>query len=57
MSGRQQQFSGTREVLDAHRFDPEPLQEYMLSHVEGFHGILNVRQFRGGQSNPTYLLE
>jgi len=51
MSARQEQFSGTREVLDAHRFDPEPLQEYMLSHVEGFHG------FRGGQSNPTYLLE
>ena len=57
MSARQQQFSGTREVLDAHRFDPEPLQEYMLSHVEGFHGPLSVRQFRGGQSNPTYLLE
>ncbi len=29
----------------------------MLSHVEGFHGPLSVRQFRGGQSNPTYLLE
>ncbi len=29
----------------------------MLSHVEGFHGPLTVRQFRGGQSNPTYLLE
>jgi aminoglycoside phosphotransferase (APT) family kinase protein len=29
----------------------------MTSHVEGFHGSLNVRQFRGGQSNPTYLLE
>jgi len=57
MSARQEQFSGTREVLDAHRFDPEPLQEYMLSHVEGFHGPLSVRQFRGGQSNPTYLLE
>jgi aminoglycoside phosphotransferase (APT) family kinase protein len=57
MSERQQQFSGTREVLEAHRFDPEPLQEYMLSHVEGFHGPLSVRQFRGGQSNPTYLLE
>ncbi len=57
MTSRQQQFSGTREVLDAHRFDPEPLQEYMLSHVEGFSGPLSVRQFRGGQSNPTYLLE
>ena len=29
----------------------------MQSHVEGFHGPLSVRQFKGGQSNPTYLLE
>jgi len=29
----------------------------MQSHVEGFHGELTVRQFKGGQSNPTYLLE
>jgi aminoglycoside phosphotransferase (APT) family kinase protein len=57
MSSRQEQFSGTREVLEAHQFGAGPLQEYMLSHVEGFHGPLTVRQFRGGQSNPTYLLE
>lgn len=57
MNSRQEQFSGTRDVLEAHQFDPDPLQEYMLSHVEGFHGPLSVRQFRGGQSNPTYLLE
>ena len=57
MSSRQEQFSGTRDILEAHQFDPQPLQEYMLSHVEGFHGPLTVRQFRGGQSNPTYLLE
>ncbi len=57
MSSRQEQFSGTRDILEAHLFDPEPLREYMLSHVEGFHAPLAVRQFRGGQSNPTYLLE
>jgi aminoglycoside phosphotransferase (APT) family kinase protein len=57
MADRQTQFSGTRDVLDAHRFDVEQLREYMLSHVEGFHGALTVRQFKGGQSNPTYLLE
>ncbi len=57
MSSRQEQFSGTRDVLEAHQFDPQPLQEYMSSHVEGFHGSLSVRQFRGGQSNPTYMLE
>ena len=57
MTERQEQFTGTREVLEMHRFDPVTLQEYMLSHVEGFHGPLTVRQFKGGQSNPTYLLE
>jgi len=57
MSSRQEQFSGTRDVLQAHQFDPQPLQEYLLSHVEGFQRPLTIRQFRGGQSNPTYLLE
>lgn len=57
MTARQEQFSGIREVLEAHRFDKRLLQDYMASHVEGFHGPLSVRQFRGGQSNPTYLLE
>ncbi len=56
MKSRQEQFSGTRDVLEAHQFDPESLQAFMLSHVEGFQGPLTVRQFRGGQSNPTYLL-
>jgi aminoglycoside phosphotransferase (APT) family kinase protein len=57
MGTRQEQFSGTRDVRDAHRFDFPRLEEYMLSHVEGFHGPLTVHQFKGGQSNPTYLLE
>jgi aminoglycoside phosphotransferase (APT) family kinase protein len=57
MTQRQKQFSGTREVLDVHRFDEQRLQTYMLSHVEGFHAPLTVSQFKGGQSNPTYLLE
>ena len=57
MTSRQENFSGTRAVLDAHRFDHEVLQQYMQSHVEGFQGPLEVSQFKGGQSNPTYLLE
>ena len=56
MKSRQEQFTGTRDVLEALKFDPEPLQAFMLSHVEGFQGPLTVSQFRGGQSNPTYLL-
>lgn len=57
MTSRQEQNSGTAEVREELRFDEQLLSEYMTSHVEGFHGSLNVRQFRGGQSNPTYLLE
>lgn len=57
MGTRQEQNSGTRDVADAHRFDSARLQEYMLSHVEGFQAPLSVSQFKGGQSNPTYLLE
>jgi aminoglycoside phosphotransferase (APT) family kinase protein len=57
MSTRQEQNSGTREVADAYRFDEQRLEEYMHSHVEGFQGPLDVCQFKGGQSNPTYLLE
>jgi aminoglycoside phosphotransferase (APT) family kinase protein len=44
-------------VLEAHRFDVGQLEEYMSSHVESFRGLLTVSQFKGGQSNPTYLLE
>ena len=43
-------------VLETHRFDEEPLRRYMERHVEGFAGTLTVRQFLGGQSNPTYHL-
>ena len=57
MRSRQDQNSGTTEVRESLRFDVGRLQDYMTSHVEGFHGPLQARQFRGGQSNPTYLLE
>jgi aminoglycoside phosphotransferase (APT) family kinase protein len=46
----------TAEVRDAHRFDVRALERYLRDHVEGFDGSLEVRQFRGGQSNPTYYL-
>lgn len=57
MSHRQEQNSGTGEVRDAHRFDVGMLEDYMGSHVESFRRPLRVSEFRGGQSNPTYLLE
>jgi aminoglycoside phosphotransferase (APT) family kinase protein len=56
MSGRAEQNTGTREVRDAHRFDEARLLDYLSSGIDGFRGPLAVRQFKGGQSNPTYLL-
>jgi len=57
LATRQDQNTGTREVRKAHQFDRKRLEEYMSSHIESFRGPLQVSQFRGGQSNPTYLLE
>jgi aminoglycoside phosphotransferase (APT) family kinase protein len=44
------------EVRDAHRFDETVLERYLEEHLEGYRGPLRVRQFEGGQSNPTFLL-
>ncbi|MEQ9519714.1 MAG: phosphotransferase [Parvibaculum sp.] len=46
----------TINVRDAHRFDTGRLEDFCLAHVDGFVGGLEVRQFSGGQSNPTFLL-
>jgi aminoglycoside phosphotransferase (APT) family kinase protein len=54
---RQVAFTGTREVAPPLRFDGARLEAYLAREVKGFAGPLAVRQFRGGQSNPTYLLE
>ena len=45
------------EVRSAHRFDEQALVAYMRSQVPDFEGPLEIRQFEGGQSNPTFLLE
>ena len=44
------------EVRKAHRFDEAVLDRYLAGHLEGYRGPLRVRQFEGGQSNPTFLL-
>ena len=49
--------SGTSEVAERLRFDEGALASWMSDHVDGFRGPLTVRQFKGGQSNPTYRLE
>jgi aminoglycoside phosphotransferase (APT) family kinase protein len=49
-------FQGTMPVAEGQRFDAAALERYLRAHVEGFEDPLAVEQFRGGQSNPTYLL-
>ena len=51
-----EKFGGTKPVEDRHKFDTAKLESYMHAHVEGFEGPLEVNQFKGGQSNPTYQL-
>jgi len=53
---RQEQFSGTKEVTEQHRIDEARLARWLEANVEGYEGPLTVRQFKGGQSNPTYQL-
>lgn len=52
----QDAFSGTREVDPRHRLDEAALDRWLADHVAGYAGPLTVRQFKGGQSNPTYEL-
>ena len=53
---REQLNTGTKPVADSHKFDEAGLLAWMQANVEGFEGPLEVRQFKGGQSNPTYQL-
>jgi hypothetical protein len=53
---REMTNSGTKEVAETHKFDESRLADWMKANVEGFQGPLEVRQFKGGQSNPTYQL-
>jgi aminoglycoside phosphotransferase (APT) family kinase protein len=53
----QERFSGTRPVAPQHAFDIDRLAAWMRAHVDDFRGELKVEQFKGGQSNPTFLLE
>lgn len=57
MTSRQQQFSGTKEVRESDQLDIDSLDEYLRANVDGYEGPLTLRQFKGGQSNPTYLLQ
>lgn len=44
-------------VAERLAFDQAALDRHLSAHLPGYRGPLTVRQFTGGQSNPTYLLE
>jgi aminoglycoside phosphotransferase (APT) family kinase protein len=48
--------SGIKEVEPQHRIDVARLEAYLRERLDDLDGSLEVRQFRGGQSNPTYHL-
>jgi len=52
-----EEFMGTKEGSERHRFDTAALDAYLRRHVEGYPaGELKVEQFKGGQSNRTFKL-
>jgi aminoglycoside phosphotransferase (APT) family kinase protein len=48
--------SGTKPVEESHKIDEARLADWLKANVVGYEGPLEVRQFKGGQSNPTYQL-
>ena len=44
-------------VRAAHRFDTAALGRYLAAHLPGSGALRRVRQYEGGQSNPTFRLD
>ena len=57
MNDRYLPATGLTAVQSRHQFDEAGLADYLSRHIDGFAGPAAVRQFAGGQSNPTYLIE
>ena len=51
-----EEFTGTKPVVAQHAFDEAALLRYLQAHIAGFGSALQVEQFKGGQSNPTFKL-
>lgn len=50
------QFVGTKRIDPRHAFETGPLTDWMRANVAPFSGDLAIEQFKGGQSNPTFLV-
>ena len=57
MDFKENQNVGTMEVLERHQFDEKALTDFMEKNVQDFVGPLSIEEFKGGQSNPTYLVK
>ena len=57
MSKRQSDFSGLKNVDDLNSDDLLRLDGYLQSRLPNFEGINSIKQFKGGQSNPTFLIK
>ena len=55
--GTRKYLGETVAVKAAHSFDISRLDDYLAGTIRDYRGPLTVKQFEGGQSNPTYLLE
>ncbi|MBU4609919.1 phosphotransferase family protein [Achromobacter sp. GG226] len=51
-----EEFIGTQPVRQSHQFDVAALDAWLTANVADYAGPLEVTQFKGGQSNPTYRL-
>jgi len=49
--------AGTTEVRASHRFDEAALAGWLRDNVPECQGAISVRQFKGGQSNPTFRID
>ncbi len=56
MTSAADKFSGLSDTPEHLKFDEAALDAYMHENVDGYQGPLSVRKFKGGQSNPTYLI-
>ncbi len=57
MTDRYEHFRGTREISGPHRFDTALLAQWLRTQGIEFSGEIEARQFKGGQSNPTFRLQ
>jgi aminoglycoside phosphotransferase (APT) family kinase protein len=49
-------LGGVSDVRPQHAIDAARLDSYLAGRIPGYRGPLTLRQFQGGESNPTYLL-